>query len=349
MKVILLGDTHFLPNRASPIFQAYFDKFYKFFFEYTQKHDIKTVIQLGDLYDVRREVQFTTIKWVNENFYSPLEDQGIQFSVICGNHDVLYKNTNKINSVSLLCPSDSLIVDLVPHSITIGSASFDLFPWINESNLEITKKFIENSTSDYAIGHFEFSGFPMYPGTIAETGMDHKMFSKYKEVYSGHYHTISLPTSDCNILYTGTPCELNWADCSDPKGFWVLDTETGLREHIRNPYTLFEKISYTEDMVYDFTTVTEKYVKIIVLDKKDQGKFDKFLDNINLNRPHDVKVIESSLSEVVSDAVLLTDLLSTQSMISTVLDNLDVQVDKSKLKLRVLELYAEAEQLNKTL
>lgn len=345
MLVALLGDSHFGIGGHNINEHNHFKKFYEFFFEYLDKQKIKTLVQLGDLFHVRKLVHFTTIDWANVNFFAPIKKQNIDFYVISGNHDCVFRNSNKINSVKLLCPKDTTVVDMLPQTVLLGSKTFDLYPWINSENLNDSVKFAKESSSDYAIGHFEFAGFPMHPGTIAETGMNHSLFANYEQVFSGHFHTVSQKN---NILYTGTPYEMSWSDWNDPKGFWILDTETGIKEFIRNPYTLFEKISYTDGITYDFTQVNEKYVKIVVADKADQKKFDAFVDSVNFNNPYDVKIIESSVVGVVSDAVKVTDLVSTQQMLTTVIDNMDIQLDKVKLKQLVLELHAEAMVLNNT-
>lgn len=309
-------------------------------------NSIETIVQLGDLYDRRRDVSFATIKWVTDNFYSQIKLQDINLYVIAGNHDILWKHSSRINSVSLLCPDTTKVVDIEPETVIINNTAIDFYPWINQENLEASLKLAKESKSKFAVGHFEFAKFPMHPGTIAETGMNHKLFSGYEQVFSGHYHTISLRDS---ILYTGTPYETSWSDWNDPKGFWILDTITGEKEFIKNPYTLFEKISYVEDMKYDFTQVSEKYVKIIIVDKKSQKKFDSFLDNVNLNKPHDVKIIESNFKETVDSAVTLTDLVSTNQMIVDVIDNMELELDKVKLKNGILELYSEAMTINNSL
>jgi phosphoglycolate phosphatase-like HAD superfamily hydrolase len=142
---------------------------------------------------------------------------------------------------------------------------------------------------------------------------------------------------------------LTWSDWNDPKGFWVFDTETREAEFVRSPFTLFEKITYTDDVGYDFTEVTGKYVKVVVASKKSQKKFDEFLLNVNLNSPIDVRVIESSSAEAVQEAVDVTDLVSTKDMIADVVDQLDAELDKQLLKTKVLDLYTEAYELTKGL
>lgn len=346
MKVAILGDVHGGASKSSDIIHDYMEKSYAFFFDYLNQHNIKTIVQEGDLYDDRKVVYFNTLYRFNDYFIKPLETHGIDMYVIAGNHDVVHRNTNRINSVRLLKTKRMHVVDMVPETISLGSVKMDLYPWINTENYDASMAFCRESTSQYACGHFEFAQFPMHPGSIAEKGMSHELFGKYEEVYSGHYHTISQKD---NVLYTGTPCQLNWSDWNDPKGFWILDTETGKREFIQNPYTLFEKISYVEGMTYDFNNVTDKYVKIVILESKNQKKFDAFLDNVNLKKPHDVKVIEASIQDAVATAVGVTDLVSTNQMIATVIDNMELDVDKTKLKNFILELYSEAMAINNAL
>ena len=63
----------------------------------------------------------------------------------------------------------------------------------------------------------------MHPGVQNHGGMDHKLFSKFERVLTGHFHTKS--TID-NITYLGTQLELSWADAHDKKHFHILDTAT---------------------------------------------------------------------------------------------------------------------------
>jgi DNA repair exonuclease SbcCD nuclease subunit len=342
-KVALLGDCHNGAGKSSTILQEHFAKFYDFFFDYLEKNNIKKIVQTGDFFDQRRDIHFTTIQKTNEYFFTPLKKLNIDLYIISGNHDCTFKNHNRINSVDLLCRDKATVVDLFPQTIVIDNTSIDLFPWINPENLVESIEFAKNSVSQYAVGHFEFANFPMYPGTLAEHGMDHKLFSNYDQVFSGHYHCISERD---NCLYVGTPYELTWGDWSDPKGFWILDTEDGSKEYVRSPYTLFEKIFYVEGMEYDFAQVTDKYVKIIVVDKVDQKKFDKFVNSVNGAKPHDMKIIDHSIAEAVSIALGSSDVLvTTQSMIESVIDVMDTSLDRDKLKTHILTMYAEANQI----
>jgi thiol-disulfide isomerase/thioredoxin len=61
MKICLLGDTHFGVRNDSKAFHAYYEKFYsQVFIPYLLEHKIDTVIQLGDLFDRRKYINFNS-------------------------------------------------------------------------------------------------------------------------------------------------------------------------------------------------------------------------------------------------------------------------------------------------
>lgn len=183
----------------------------------------------------------------------------------------------------------------------------------------------------------------MHPGSMAEDGMDHGRFEKYSKVISGHYHTQSQYD---NVHYVGTPYELTWIDYNDPKGFWVLDTDNLEMEFVRNPHTMFARIEYHDGIEtgFDFSSLTEKYVKLIITDKNDDKKLQKFVDKINSASPTDLKIIDRVINDAVTEAVGSTkaDMVSTQSMIESAVETMDLHLDKSRLKRHVISTYAEA-------
>ena len=62
MKICLLGDTHFGVRNDSKAFHAYYEKFYtEQFFPYLEEHGITTVLQLGDLFDRRKYINFLSL------------------------------------------------------------------------------------------------------------------------------------------------------------------------------------------------------------------------------------------------------------------------------------------------
>ena len=101
MKIALITDTHYNFKKANKNFHDYFAKFYSdIFFPYLEQHKIKKVIHLGDAFDNRKGVDYWALEWAKKNVYEVFYKNEIDVYSIIGNHDVYYKNTNKINSIN---------------------------------------------------------------------------------------------------------------------------------------------------------------------------------------------------------------------------------------------------------
>lgn len=342
-KIVIIGDTHFGVRNDSEYFTDYQCRWFKWFFDYCEKNSITTIIQEGDLHDRRKFTNFSTISRVSWIFK---ELEKYQTIVISGNHDCYYRSTNEVNSVDiLLSPYNIKVISKTPETIQISGESFDFFPWISPDNYEDSLKFIKSSKSQYAVGHFEFSQFPMHPGQIADSGMEHGIFKKYKRVYSGHYHTISAKD---NVLYTGTPYELDWSDWNDPKGFWIHDKKNP--EMVKTPFNIYEKVFFDlKEPDLDLETLSGKIVKVFAVNKKDQFEFDRFVDKITYVNPHELKIIDSTLYKNENESGIDESLetLSTIEVISKTLDDIDTILDRTTLKKYMNELYSEAVQISK--
>ena len=90
-KVAILTDTHFGVRKGNQVFHDYFEKFYsEIFFPYLDKHGIDTVIHLGDVFDVRKGIDYWSLDWAKRVVFTPLQDRGITTHIIVGNHDIFY-------------------------------------------------------------------------------------------------------------------------------------------------------------------------------------------------------------------------------------------------------------------
>jgi hypothetical protein len=144
---------------------------------------------------------------------------------------------------------------------------------------------------------------------------------------------------------------MTWSDYDDAKGFHIFDTEKRELERIVNPYTLFEKIYY-DDTTTDYTNedvskYKEKYVKLIVVNKKDLYQFDKFTDRLLQADAFEVKIIED-FSELDADNVsddIVENTEDTMTLLEKYIDQLDVTLSKDRLKNTMRSLYTEAQDL----
>jgi DNA repair exonuclease SbcCD nuclease subunit len=342
MKIAILGDTHFGVRSDHRIFHEFFSKFYTdIFFPYLKDNDIKKVIQLGDLFDRRKYINFYSLSESKKYFFNKLN--GFDFHTLVGNHDIYWRESLEVNSSSLVLGEyDNINVHMKPKTITCGDTSIDIIPWICPENEKEIREFISNSKSDICVGHFEIAGFSMYKGVESHGGLDGNLFSKYEMVLSGHYHTRSKKE---NIVYAGVPYEMTWSDYNDQKGFCVFDTVTRKLEFIENPYTIFHKIEYDDTIgLVDLNTLDLKdcFVRLIVVNKTDVYKFDNFVNTLYNKGCYEIKIIED-LSEF-SEGELNEDinLEDTVSVLSNYIESVETEADLDKVKSFMKSLYVEA-------
>jgi len=285
MKFAILGDTHFGMRGDSLDFHNYSQKFYGDFFKYLSDNGIYTIIQLGDLFDRRKFINFNSLYLCRKYFFDRLEELDIDMITLLGNHDIAFKNTLEVNSSQLLL-NEYKHVRVIDAFSTIDPTGdgvlVDIVPWICDENREEIFNQIKQSKSQICFGHFEVSGFEMDRGSVCHDGIDRKSLSKYDMVITGHFHHRS---DDGHIYYVGTPGEMTWADYNDPRGFHIFDLKTRELEFIQNPYRMFHKVIYDDSKEdfefwkkYDYDALKETYVKVVVLNKQNPYLFDTVLD-----------------------------------------------------------------------
>ena len=357
MKIAILGDTHHGMRADSIPFHNLYRKFYsEVFFPYLKEHNIDLVFQLGDLFDRRKFIGFQTLALSRKYFFDPMRDAGIQLHILLGNHDIAFKNTLEVNSPQLLLKEyANITIYDSPSTQNLGGdeTSIDIIPWICSENEKEVDDFIKASGSQICFGHFELAGFEMDRGNICHEGMDREVLSQYDIVLSGHFHHKS---TNGNITYVGTPGEMTWADYNDKRGFHIFDTDTRELEFIENPYRMFHKIVY-DDKIETLETVTTKnyiqfketIVKVIVANKANPVLYDMFLDNLYKASPVDISIVEdfTDYSEV-SDEDIVDQSDDTVTILDKVIETLEIDLDKEKLKNIMHMIYYDAQMLETT-
>ena len=136
MKIALITDTHWGVRNDSVVFKEMIENFHlNVFFPYLEKHNINTIIHLGDIVDRRKYINYVTLNSFRENFILQCQKQEIDLHVIIGNHDVPYRNSNQINAMSELFGLDIDFVEFYsePEEIYCDGVKIALLPWINNS------------------------------------------------------------------------------------------------------------------------------------------------------------------------------------------------------------------------
>ena len=147
MKIAIITDQHFGCRKNSKHFHDYFLKFYNdVFFPTLEKEGITTIVDMGDTFDSRKGVDFSSLAWAKDNYYDRLEKMGCQIHTIVGNHTPYYKNTNDVNAVDLLLREyENVKIYSEATDIKIDNLNILLVPWINSENEKMTLDAIDKS------------------------------------------------------------------------------------------------------------------------------------------------------------------------------------------------------------
>ena len=117
-------------------------------------------------------------------------------------------------------------------------------------------------------------------------------------------------------------------------------------QFVQNPNTMFSRLEYDdkdgEPINLAQLDLAEKFVKLVVVNKTDYYKFDKFVQTLYNKGCAEIKIIED-LSEFnegeVSTEINLED---TLEVLSHYIDSVETDSDKDKIKTFMRTLYTEA-------
>ena len=341
MRVAILTDSHWGSRKGSKLFHDYFEQFYKnIFFPTLEQYGIETVIHMGDAFDSRKSIDYQSLEWAKRVVFEPLKNY--QVHLITGNHDVYFKNSNKVNSPELLLKDYRNIKTYSdPTEVNIDGLNILLLPWINSENQDKSFKLIKNTKAKVAMGHLELQGFRVNKNLVMdEHGLEANIFKNFKKVFSGHYHTRS---DNGTVFYLGNPYEIYWSDVNDTRGFTIFDTETLEHFHIDNPYRMFYNIYYedTNYQTFDTREYENKIVKVIVRKKTDTKKFEKFIDKLYTSNIAELKIIENfDIQEPENFEAFENE--DTISILNRYIEEAEINLDKSTIQKMMQEIYQEA-------
>jgi DNA repair exonuclease SbcCD nuclease subunit len=340
MRIALINDTHWGARKGSKLFHDYFELFYKnVFFPTLEQYGIDTIIHMGDAFDSRKSIDYQSLEWAKRVVFEPLKNYKVH--MIVGNHDSYYKNTNNTNSPQLLLKDyPNIQTYSSPTEIKVGNLDVLLLPWICMENEEKSLKMIKKTKAKVAMGHLELHGFRVNRQIIMEHGLEADLFSNFKKVFSGHYHTRS---DNGTVFYTGNPYEIYWTDVNDTRGFTIFDTETLEHTYINNPYKMFHTIYYedTNYQTFDTREYENKIVKVVVRKKSDTKKFEKFIDKLYTSNIAELSIIENfDIHEPVEFEAFESE--DTISILNRYIQEAEISLDKSVIQKMMQEIYQEA-------
>jgi hypothetical protein len=233
-----------------------------------------------------------------------------------------------------------------PKVMSYDGCNVALMPWINAENYTESLKFLDTCNASILGAHLELQGFEVMKGLHAAHGMSADIFKKFEMVWTGHYHT---KQQKGNIHYLGCPYEMFWNDSDDPKYFHVFDTVTREVKPVRNPLTIYTKIFYDDRKTnydkFDATKLKDNFIKVVVTSKSDVGQFDRFIETIQKQDVHEVKIAENYdefLGANVADEDVET-VSDTSVLLDSYVEAVDTELNKETIKTKLRELYVEAQ------
>lgn len=339
MKILNLGDWHLGVKADDEWVQSIQLDGIKQAIEYSKKNGITTWIQYGDIFDVRKAITHKTMEFARE-IVQTLDDAGITLHTIVGNHDLHYKNVMHPNaSTELLAKYPNVKVYDKPTTVDFDGCLIDLIPWMCEENTGEILEHIKTSSASFCVGHWELNGFYFYKG-MKSHGLEPDFLKTYKEVWSGHFHTIS---EAANVRYIGTPWTLTAGDENDPRGFWMFDTETERMEFIPNNTTWHRRIHYPFKGKIDYKDFTNLSVRVIVTEvDKNLTKFESELEKV----VHSLRVVSKIDNSVESDDSEEVEVQSLQTLMEEYINAIPdiTDSDREALIQYANQLYVEATQ-----
>jgi DNA repair exonuclease SbcCD nuclease subunit len=140
--------------------------------------------------------------------------------VILGNHDVYYKDRTDTHSLEGFDKIyNNFHIFTKPDTLLINSHNFLMLPWI-ENLTELKSQIKKYPSAKYSFCHTDFKGFNFNKVQKLEHGLETEDISSFTRIYSGHIH---IRQEKGNVLYLGTPYEMDRGDRGNTKGFYVLD------------------------------------------------------------------------------------------------------------------------------
>jgi DNA repair exonuclease SbcCD nuclease subunit len=178
----------------------------------------------------------------------------------------------------------------------------------------------------------------------SSNGLQKDAIFKFKRVFSGHYHSKSIEKhSNGELIYVGTPYQLDRGDSGEEKGFHIIDLETDTYEFIENEKSI-KYISLLYPSKDDFNKIQGNVVDIVVEGNVDTDELAQYQEEVNKLKPilpALLKTTAQSYSGVVEVEEL--NIKPLGEMFSEYIGSLDIEDDlKKSVEEELNSLYAES-------
>mgnify|MGYP003151633185 CR=1 FL=1 len=207
MKYLLTGDFHVKKGITTNIILDYLD----YLRGYCKENDISNIIIMGDIFDKSSNIKNEAFVPLFMKFFQ-MKEEGITFTFLLGNHDIYNVN------------NDSIVETFKPLGHVVKESEYDegrgKFNFLSYTKKEEDVQNHEGILFTHIpIADFNFDN--AYHST-EKLAFKKNTFSEYSLVFTGHFHRFQTQR---NIVYVGSPIQLNYGEMGINKGFVVLESD----------------------------------------------------------------------------------------------------------------------------
>ena len=266
-KILIFADLHLHNHKRSNERLEDCLQTLNWIFETAQKHNIKNIVCVGDLFHTRQKIDVLTYQKTFELFE---KHQKSNVWLLLGNHDMWYEHNWDVSSVIPLGILPNVTVIIKPCEIDIDGSITSFLPYIKDplDSLALLKN--KNLLFVHAAVHGALinSRSLTYSDELIEhdgdmVKIDENVFSSWKRVFLGHYHAYQEINN--KMRYIGSPLQLSYGEAFDKKYIAIYDTDTQTTELIENTFSPKHFVIKPED-IEDYNFGQRAFIRIQVDD-----------------------------------------------------------------------------------
>lgn len=251
-KVIITSDWHI----EDGIYKDICLDFVTYLQDFANTNEIRDIIIAGDIFEKSSKIKNSAFIPLFFKF-KELKEEGFNLYFLLGNHDIF--NMENDSLVETFAPFGKVIK--TPEEIEIFNRKFYFVPYTKDET-EIP------DFGDVLITHLGIVGFELDNRyhVNEKIGLPVSKFKDWKWVFSGHFHR---PQKKENIIYMGSPYQMNFGEAGQKKGFCIFDTEAD--EYSRVWYDAaptYIKIK-ARDFLKNPVDVSNSFLKVCIDEKLD--------------------------------------------------------------------------------
>jgi len=287
-RVAVFSDLHLGVHNDSSQWHTIALDWCKWFVSQLKQQNISDVIFCGDWYHNRSEISVDTLTLSAEIFELLSE---FNLTIITGNHDQYFKHRTDVHSLNIVKGKQNVNVIDKPFSLKRFDKTLTFLPW-GFSHTELPD-------GDVCFGHLEIESFKMNSMKMCEDGMKASdLLKKFNLVISGHFHTRHQRQFGAGtILYVGNPFEMDFGDCENDKGYYILDlNDLSYTFHCNSLSPRYKKLTLSE--LVETGTITDR-IKACIANNFVKLKIDK---NISQD---DITVLQTILNQLKPNTLLI--------------------------------------------